>query len=88
MVCKKMYMWLAVHVVAIGPGSPALAEAASPAVQWTQPGSAGAPSADLPFFFLDAHEEPNSPDTVYLFGKASACCLMCGMPASASPSGL
>lgn len=25
----------------------------------------------LPFYFMDAHEEPGAPDTVYLFGKVS-----------------
>lgn len=29
----------------------------------------------LPFYFLDAHEEFNSPDVVYLFGKVYPFCI-------------
>lgn len=30
----------------------------------------------MPFFFMDAHEEANTPGTLHLFGKASlwSCC--------------
>lgn len=72
-ICKDAWQLLtsrcAYTVMCTGTGSTEVAEAASPAVQWSQPGAADAPSADVAFFFLDAHVEPNSPDTVYLFGK-------------------
>lgn len=67
--------------------SPAITAASSPAVQWSQQDTHTGETADLPFFFLDAHEEPASPDTIYLFGKvpdgnggfASCCCLVKNM---------
>ena len=48
--------------------------------QWLDDGSLPLDGGALPFYFLDAHEEPATPDTVYLFGKArhatSRTCLM------------
>jgi hypothetical protein len=37
--------------------------------EWVDDGSLPLVDSALPFFLLDAHEEPAAPGTVYLFGK-------------------
>ena len=44
--------------------------AAVAATKWVDDGSLPVDgSGALPFFFLDAHEEPATPDRLFLFGK-------------------
>ncbi len=46
------------------------AEATAADREWVDDGSLPVDGeGNLPFFFLDAHEEPAQPDTVFLFGK-------------------
>lgn len=39
--------------------------------EWVDDGSLPLVDSALPFFLLDAHEEPATPGTLYLFGKVS-----------------
>ena len=49
------------------------AAAAAAATEWVDDGSLPVDGGGaLPFFFLDAHEEPATPDRLFLFGKARA----------------
>ena len=43
---------------------------AEAAKEWADDGSLPLEDGKLPFFLLDAHEEPGTPGTLYLFGKA------------------
>ena len=48
------------------------AAAAAAKAEWVDDGSLPIDGTGaLPFFFLDAHEEPATPDRLFLFGKAS-----------------
>lgn len=52
-----------------GASGEAEAEEAQQQGEWVDDGSLPLAEGTLPFFLLDAHEEPATPGTVYLFGK-------------------
>ena len=50
-------------------GGPSEGKQEEEAKEWVDDGSLPLEDGKLPFFLLDAHEEPGTPGTLYLFGK-------------------
>lgn len=64
-------MWLMRRLLLAGAEEEGAAAAA--ATEWVDDGSLPVDGGGaLPFYFLDAHEEPAMPDRLFLFGKARA----------------